>query len=338
MIGAVRKYKAFFMLILTLLVACAPSVNKAEDARQATLSVMVETMAAEEALTKSTHEPAVNNTARVTVQTETITDAIVTPTETPLPTITFTPTEDTRIPPRQWASYPILPVVSHNAVAIYQKGIAMGNNPHLFTVVGDCQSAPNVFLGIYDTQRYSIHESYAHLEETIDHFQGAFSHESLSVVDGLSAPSALSPLWANQDACDSDENPVACELRVNRPSIIFINLGTVWKAGASADKYREYLEQIVQIVIDNGAVPILSTKADNVEGDHSINRVTAQVAYDYDIPLWNFWAAADSLPNHGLDAGRDNIYLTPEGWDRRNFTGLQTLDVVWRTLQAGAVQ
>ena len=99
---------------------------------------------------------------------------------------------------------------------------------------------------------------------------------------------------------------------------------------------KEYLRQIVEIVISYGGIPILSTKADNVEGDHSINRATVEIAHEYDIPLWNFWAAADILPDHGLDAGRDNIYLTPDGWNRRNFTALQALDAVWRAVTAAA--
>ena len=51
---------------------------------------------------------------------------------------------------------------------------------------------------------------------------------------------------------------------------------------------------------ESPAVPIIATKADNLEGDNSINATVAQIAYDYGIPLWNFWAAVQPLPNHGL--------------------------------------
>jgi hypothetical protein len=79
---------------------------------------------------------------------------------------------------------------------------------------------------------------------------------------------------------------------------------------------------------------VLSTKADNVEGDHSLNLATARVAHDYDVPLWNFWLAAQSLPNGGLDPKRDNVYLSfPDGWDRRNFTALESLDALQRELR-----
>lgn len=257
-------------------------------------------------------------------------------TVTPAPSLTsmptFTPTPDTRPDPRQWASWPVIPTVSVRAKGIYQDGLSNGNDPKSVSVVGDCQSEPNVFLGIYATDRYFLGDNYQYLQETIDYYRESFSRQSFGVRDGLSAPSALSSLWADPQNCQPGETPVTCELRAHKPAIMFINLGTNWKPGASAKAYEDYLRQIVEQVIANGTLPILSTKADNIEGDHSLNLATARVAYDYDIPLWNFWLAADSLPNHGLDANRENIYLTPEGWDRRNFTALQTLDAIRRAL------
>ena len=258
----------------------------------------------------------------------------VTPSLTPTPTITPTATPDTRLKPRDWAAWPVVPQVSARAKEIYLQGVKLGVTPRTFSVVGDCQSEPAVFLGIYATDRYYLINDYQYLQETIDDFRSSFSHKSLSVRDGLSAPSALSPLWADSQTCQPDENPVQCELRLYKPMLVFINLGTNWREGASSDKYEGYLRQIVDLVIASGAVPILSLKADNVEGDHSINLATAQVAYDYDIPLWNFWAAADYLPNHGLDPERNDIYLTPDAWDVRNFVALRTLDAIWRELKA----
>ena len=257
-----------------------------------------------------------------------------TPSLIPTPTITPTATPDTRLKPRDWAAWPVVPAVSARAKEIYLQGVELSVTPRTFSVVGDCQSEPEVFLGIYATDRYYLSNDYQYLQETINDFQSSFSHKSVSVRDGLSAPSALSALWADPQVCQPDENPVQCELRLYKPTLVFINLGTVWREGASADKYEAYLRQIVDLVIANGALPILSTKADNVEGDHGINLATARVAYDYDIPLWNFWAAANYLPNHGLDPERNDIYLTPDAWDVRNFVALRTLDAIWRELRA----
>jgi hypothetical protein len=73
-------------------------------------------------------------------------------------------------------------------------------------------------------------------------------------------------------------------------------------------------------------VPVLSTKADNVEGGNRINQATARVAHDYDVPLWNFWALAQYLPDHGLDKTRQDVYLTVEAWDARSYSALEVLD------------
>ena len=273
----------------------------------------------------------------VQISTETpqpIVGEIEVPTATALQeSFLLSPTPDIRPLPREWAGWPIIPAVSETAKEIYRNGIEKGANPHVVSVIGDCQSEPDVFMGIYETERNPLSAGESQLLETISRFSGSLSHKSLGVRDGMSAPTALSPLWSDKEYCEDNESPLTCELRVSRPSIVFVNLGTNWKAGASAERYGEYLRQIIEEIVEFGAVPILSTKADNVEGDHSINHVTAEVAYEYDVPLWNFWLAADDLPNHGLDADRGNIYLTPLGWDRRNYTAIKTLDAVWRALE-----
>ncbi len=243
-----------------------------------------------------------------------------------------TPTPDTRPKPDSWRTWPVIPTLSAAARQIYLKGIQMGNDTSRFSTVGDCQSEPNVFLGIYATDRYFLGDNYQYLQETINFFHDSFGRKSLSVRDGLSAPSALTPLWADHTACEPTENPVACELRTYHPSLVFVNLGTNWKAGASAERYGAYLRQIVDLLISQGSLPILSTKADNVEGDNSLNRETAQVAYDYGLPLWNLWRAVQDLPNHGLDSSREDIYLTTEAWDRRSFTALEVLDALRKSL------
>ena len=62
------------------------------------------------------------------------------------------------------------------------------------------------------------------------------------------------------------------------------------------------------------------------------------------MPLWNFWAAAQPLPAHGLRP--DGFHLTWErnyfndpavmqqAWPWRNLTALQAIDAVWRGVSA----
>ena len=98
-------------------------------------------------------------------------------------------------------------------------------------------------------------------------------------------------------------------------------------------QYEGLMRRILDTIIAHGAAPILATKADNVEGDNSLNLTTARLAADYDLPLWNFWAAVQSLPAHGMDTNRkDGFHISTDAWSTRSFTGLEALDSVWRGL------
>ncbi len=189
--------------------------------------------------------------------------------------------------------------------------------------------------------QYELGDEYEYLQETIDQFHGAFSRDRYAVGGGFNAATVFSPLMADPENCEADEDPIECEFRLSNPSIVIVSLGTNW-ANSPAETHREYLGYIVEFAMENDIVPILSTKADNMEGDQSINEVIVEVAEAYDVPLWNFWAAADPLPNHGLvDDGfhltySHNYFDDPErmesGWPVRNLTALQALDAVWRAV------
>jgi len=251
-----------------------------------------------------------------------------------LPAATATATPDLRPLPAAWRTWPVVPSLSPNLALIFQTGQALGNDPHAFSVIGDCQSALPVFMGIFSTDWYWLGAGYERLQGTIDYFNGSgsFERQSYSVQNGLSVASVLSPAWADPQVCEEGETPIDCEFRLHRPSIVFINLGTNWTANAAAS-HEAYLRQIVEVVIGYGAIPVLSTKGDNVEGDWGINQSIARVAYEYDLPLWNFWLATQDLPGRGLDPERPGgNYLTPAAWDRRSFTGLQVLDRIQTSL------
>jgi hypothetical protein len=255
----------------------------------------------------------------------------------------------THLAPGEWMSLPILPSVSQTALQIYEHGLELGNDPHAFSKIGDCQSITTYFLAYFDMPGFYDLGPYASLQETIDWYSGSFSRESLAVKGGFNAAAILSPLRADPRQCRSNENPVACELHEHHPSIAIISLEEWW--AGHPENYEKYMRQIIEYTISQGVVPIIATKADNLEGNNLINETIANLAQEYDIPLWNFWAAVQDLPNHGLAAydpfGQvDLFHLThgnnfmftddpnveQSGWTRRNLTGLQALDVVRREL------
>lgn len=242
-----------------------------------------------------------------------------------------TATPDVRLDPDDWKNWPIVPTVSERAKEIYLGGIASGNDPHAFSKVGDCQSIREVLLGIYDLPgRYMLAGNDAYLLETVEQFAGSFDRDGYAVKGGYNAATVLSPFWADPEVCLAGETPLACEIRVQNPSVIIISL-EVWWDGRTPERYEQYMRNIIEYSIEQGVLPILSTKADNVEGDHSINAATARLAYEYDIPLWNFWLAAQALPFQGIDPERDGFHITVDAWNERSYTALKTLDQVWRS-------
>jgi hypothetical protein len=245
--------------------------------------------------------------------------------------------------PDAWKSLPPIPTFSERAKEIYRRGLAMGRNPHVFSKIGDCQNITTYFLADYENpDKYRL-GPYVDLQATIDWFKGSFGRKSLSVHGGMNVAAVLSPLWADA-SCNTGEGPMACELRVNNPSIAIISFEEDWSG--DVEKYGAYLRQVIESAIDQGVVPIVATKADNLEGGNRIDALIAKLAWEYDIPLWNFWGSVQWLPTHGLSAdgfhltqgyGYKNFYfdLPPEKWSgtmERNLTALQALDAARREL------
>jgi hypothetical protein len=232
---------------------------------------------------------------------------------------------------------PVIPRLSPTALAIYQRGLKMGNNPRAFSKIGDCQSVVPYFLAAFDYGLYNL-GPYASLQPAIDNFAGSWARDSVTSNRGFNVATVFVPVWADPKRCLRNETPLACEFRINRPSLAIITMETWW--GGDPSGYESYLRGIIEFSIAHGTVPILGTKADNIEGDGGINQVIVKLAKEYDVPLWNFWAAAQPLPDHGLI--NDGFHLTwarnyfdqpaimQNAWPWRNLTALQAIDAVWR--------
>jgi len=249
------------------------------------------------------------------------------------------PTPRPTLGPESWKDLPVVPPISDHVTEIFLRGLAAGNNPGAFSKIGDCGSTPGWFLGDFDRgPRYYDLGDYTQLSPVIEEFQGSYDRASLAARSGFNASALFVPLWSDRTYCQAGEMPLACEYRVHKPSIAFIMLGTndVWHP----EEFEPQMRRIIEFSIDHGVIPILATKADNQEGDHNINATIARLAWEYDIPLWNFWAATEPLPNHGLQ--EDKVHLTwgstmfddleamKKAWPVRNLTALQVLDAVWR--------
>ena len=251
------------------------------------------------------------------------------------PTNTPTPTRD----PLAWRDWPVIPEMTAGAKTIFARGQKLGNDPARFSKIGDCETSAAWFLADFDAgpERYSL-GAYAELQAVIAHFSGSYERTSLAAKPGATAASLLTPLWADREQCGSTESPLDCELRVHKPAYAFVLVGS--NDVPHRDRFEENFRKVIERTIELGVVPVLATKADNLEGDDSINETIARLAVEYDLPMWNFWLAVQPLPDRGLQP--DGAHLTwasnrfddPEkmqnAWPVRNLTALQTLDALWK--------
>ena len=319
------------LLALLGITGCAAPAPITPQREQQTETAPAAALSAETAVESHTPVKATFTQPPPTAHSQPATDS-----PTPGPSPTLRPT----LLPDEWKTLPVVPQVSPYVKEIYRKGLTLGNDPGAFSKVGDCGSTPAWFLGDFDRgTRYYDLGSYQSLVPVIQAFQDSFSRTSLAARAGFSASSVFASIWSDPKQCQPNETPLACEYRLNKPSLAFITLGS--NDVYHMDVFEQEMRAIIEYSIDHGVIPILSTKADNVEKDSSINATIARLANEYDIPLWNYWQAVQTLPDHGLQEDRVHLTWGPNrfadpsvmksGWAVRNLTALQTLDAVWRT-------
>ena len=286
-----------------------------------------------------------------TMQVSTATFSLVT---TPvLPTITTThsvPSQTLEVPTvvlpsatathdaEDWESLPVIPTISETVLNIYKTGQNFHNNPRVFSKVGDCETSSGYFLSDFDLgpNAYDL-GPFSDLQTVIQYFSGSFGRKSLAAGQGYTASSAISMIMADPSVCRVNETPLLCEYRLNKPSFALIMFGTN-DTHNSRSAFEANMRWIINYSIKNGVVPVLATKADNLEGDMSINAIIAKLAIEYDIPLWNFWAAVHQLPGQGLEGDGAHLTYFPDNFEDsqalqfafpvRNLTALQMLDAL----------
>lgn len=235
------------------------------------------------------------------------------------------------------------PAVVAHIRDIYARGQALGLNPRAFSKVGDSTIENPFFLARFDGGTYNLGD-YAALQAAIDYYAGSFGRQGIAVRRGFHSWTVTDPMWADKSVCLANESPVACEIRLHRPAILLIRLGSN-DVGVPA-YFESNMRQVVELAIERGVIPVLGTKADRHEGGPNINNdILRRIAADYQIPVWDFDLVAATIPGRGLDS--DGVHLTtfyahdytsPDAFRRghsvHNLTALVTLDAIWKALEA----
>lgn len=221
---------------------------------------------------------------------------------------------------------------------IYQDGQRLGLKARAFSKVGDSLSEIPLFLAPFDEGRYLLAE-FGYLQDTIYFFAGSFGRDSRAVSNSMHAWTVFDAFWVFKSDCVSREVPIECEFRLNNPSLVLIRLGSN-DVGLSG-RYRENLQKIIDFSTEHGAIPILVTKADRIEGSDTNNEIIRDLASSNQVPLWDYDRIAQTLPGNGLgeDSVHPTLYYTHDysqaeafqrGQSVENLTALMMLDKLRR--------
>jgi hypothetical protein len=269
---------------------------------------------------------------------------VLPPTSTPLFPVTFPLTAPLTINDLPFGSIVTLSdTVKLRMREIYALGQSLGNNPRAFSKVGDSVISNPYFVAPFDAGAYNL-GAYAFLQPAIAYYAGSFARASLAVRTGLNSYTMLNPAWADKALCLANETPIACELRVQRPSVVLVRVGS--NDVGDAKGFEQNLRTVLDLAIRTGVIPVLGTKADRHEGDDNTNNlIVRRLAGEYNLPLWDFDAVAATLPDRGL--GSDLVHLTnlapddytqPEAFQRghplQNLTALLVLEELRQVLNA----
>ena len=196
---------------------------------------------------------------------------------------------------------------------IFAQGQTQGRNARAFSKVGDSTMVYPPFLAVFDRSAYQLGK-YAYLQPTIDYYAGTFGRTSVAVKKGMHTWSQFESAWAIPELCAPEEGPLACEIRLNNPSIVFIRLGA--NDVEFPREFERNLGAIVKYCLERGIVPVLGTKPDRQEGESNLlNNIVRKTASAYSIPLWDYDLIAGTVPGRGLEP--DLIHM--QGGGTRDF-------------------
>lgn len=225
-----------------------------------------------------------------------------------------------------------IPRITPRQRAIWQNSARAGKDLNLFTVAGDCNSQPSVYLRRLASGQFDASTLEPRLQAIVQRFAPSFGRVSLAAQGGFGSPAMMDPTWADGALCGTTMGPFECELWVSRASIVFISLGT--QEQYTWQDFEKHYRPLIEHALSKGVLPVLMTKADDIEtfaGAPSgyINSVIRKLANEYNVPLLDFWAATRDLPNHGLiDEGDKDFHLSDVGLDRKILVTLQTLAAI----------
>ena len=242
---------------------------------------------------------------------------------------------------------PIEGDIQQTVRSIYRQGQDNATtNAGVFSVVGD--TPPGQFLAELgdNAAEFNGLEDAAALSDLLFYYvstplpTGGNSFQTggaLASSPNWRAQDLLDPALADPDLCQAGKSPLACELRVNQPSVIFVIVGrNDVLFNTPVDQFQAALDQIIQTAASQGTIPVLMT----IPGDVTIypnlpvyNTLIVRAARQNNIPLTNLWRRLNGVGPSTVDPG--SLMLTSSGvGDQFTEAELATYGVPVRNLAA----
>lgn len=201
--------------------------------------------------------------------------------------------------------------ITAHAREIFLKGQKLGNRANVLSKVGDSLTATPMFLTPFGSGQYDLADYSNQLSDVVSYFKGSLANASQAAGNGWGADRIIQPGYSNPGFCGND-TPLVCEYKHNKPSVALILIGTNDSGGVEPAVFAANLRRIVEISIDMGVIPVLTTippkRVDDWNNARVIewNNIIRATARQYDIPLLDYWYAMQRAPNQGI--GPDGIH------------------------------
>ncbi|MDZ4767968.1 MAG: GDSL-type esterase/lipase family protein [Chloroflexota bacterium] len=244
---------------------------------------------------------------------------------------------------------PVIPAVSPDMRAVYQRGLEGRQYTHVITKIGDSVSADTLYLTPMSRPGADL-GAFDYLRDSLNFFGASTQVESVAARLGMNSYAVFDPMWANSDLCQQGESPLICELRRKKPSVALIMFGGNDVLHMDDAEYSVQIRRLVDETLAEGVIPVLSTFSAHPNlplwgQSIAFNTRLVEIAAEYQIPLINLWLAARPLYDYGLEA--DGIHMKHWGTETlrlddsfpaysgaalRNLLALRMLDEIRRTV------
>ncbi|GIK62954.1 MAG: hypothetical protein BroJett018_07480 [Chloroflexota bacterium] len=246
-------------------------------------------------------------------------------------------------PPFDVTQYPELPdigALQPGIGGVYNNGQSQGKRNDVFSVAGDESVNSSNFLNNIaanpvsnsDPDLQAIVNFYNVPAHTVgDTSSNSFDVQSAASGNGWTIDRLFDPNSADTNICNPGETPLACELRIASPAVLFISFTPSNATQTGQDQFNNLLQQAVDTALANGTIPVLAALPNDGFVDAGIiadyNEIIVTVADNNDVPLWNVYVTMEGSSGVYSVSGSDanDFNDLSGGANRRNLAALQVL-------------